>query len=415
MNIEQRWQLYDRIIADGMFAVKHYHIVYTNLAMNQLFSCESGDLVGLHISGLVAKNMRDQVTQTYTNRIAGLPEPKHYELSIQPLDGSDPVEVWMEVEMVDDDDGEKLVVGILRDLRPLNDLRRQLSRTQGQLNSILDNIPDAIYQTNMQGEVTLISPNVYSLLGYEADEMLGRKLAEFYWSPEEREKVVAAIVSNNGVITNVEAILKRKDGSPVWISTNAYVKKNDQGEPVSIEGLARDITVQKELERKLENMSLTDSLTGLPNRRALMDDLHEQFESARANSGHLTLVYFDFNDFKKVNDRFGHLIGDSVLRQLASVIDPMVEDDNIFGRLSGDEFLIILPGQDSDSALNLVNRVLMKIKNEPYRSGSQSIELSISVGISQLRKDDTNEFSILDRADKAMYLSKRGIAAYEVL
>lgn len=415
MNIEERWRLFDKIIADGMFAIKDYHVVYANLGMERLFACESGGLLDLHISGLVAGSMRDRVTQTYTNRIAGLPEPKHYELSVQPLDGSAPVEVWMEVEMVDDDDGGKLVIGMLRDLRPLNDLRRKLSQTEGQLNSILDNIPDTIYQTNMQGNVTLISPNVYSLLGYEVDEMVGRKLAEFYWSPEEREKVVDAIVANNGVITNVEAILKRKDGSPVWISTNAYVKKNDQGKPLSIEGLARDITAHKELERKLENMSLTDSLTGLPNRRALMDDLHEQFKAARANSGHLTLVYFDFNDFKKVNDRYGHLTGDSVLRQLAGVIDPIVDEGNIFGRLSGDEFLIILPGHDSDSTLTLVNRMLMKIKNEPYRSGSQSIELSISVGISQLRKDDSNEFSMLDRADKAMYLAKRGITAYEVL
>ncbi len=410
-----RWELLTSLMVDGFYVVQDYRYVYVNPAFEKLLGASPGYLIGKKFSDYVHPDMQELAISRYEDRIAGKSSPKHYEVRLLKEDGKSTVEAWLEIDVITDDDHKTAVAGTVRDIGLLNSLKKELVETKAQLHSIMDNMSDTIYQTNMEGDITLVSNCAESLLGYKPEEMIGTKMASYYWSPEEREKVVNAIVENKGKVTNVEAILRRKNGSPVWISTNAYVKKDGKGNPVSIEGLARDVTTQKELEKKLEKLALTDSLTGLPNRRALMDELHLRFNEAKQHKSELGLIYFDVNDFKKVNDFHGHLIGDKLLIHIAMTLKSHASGQSMFGRLSGDEFLFILPDKGSEKARQFALQVFEDIKLKPLQLHSLDIPVSLAIGISNLKAKDTNEYSLLDRADKAMFLAKRGVQKFEIL
>jgi diguanylate cyclase (GGDEF)-like protein/PAS domain S-box-containing protein len=402
-------------MSDGFYVLQDCRFVYVNEAFERLLGAHAGELLGRRFDDFVHPEEREDALQRYKRRIAGEKVIKHFEVRLLKADGKSSIDAWLEVDTLMDDNQQMAVAGTVRDISSFNELKEELSQARQQLTTIMDNMSDTVYQTNMAGEVTLMSSCVEALLGYSPEEMIGQKLADYYWSPEERQKVIDAITKNNGVVTNVEAVLRRKDDTPVWISTNAYIKKNEQGEPVSIEGIARDVTVQKELEQKLEKLALTDSLTALPNRRALMDELHHCYMHSRAKNTDLSIVYFDINGFKKVNDEFGHLIGDNLLVHVAITMRSHVSDSKIFGRLSGDEFLFILPGVDSDLAQQFAHRLYEDVSIKPLRQQGRDIPVSIAIGISSGKQDDQSEYSLLDRADKAMYLAKRGGQPFEVL
>ena len=410
-----RWELLTALMMDGFYVVQDYHYVYVNHAFEKLLGAKPGELLGKRFSDFLHPDIRDVAVSRYEDRIEGRPAPRHYEVNILKVDGKSSFDAWLEIDMIKDDDQQPVVAGIVRDISSLNSLKKELFEAKAQLQSIMDNMSDTVYQTDMSGDLTLVSSSVESLLGYKSEDMLGTKLADYYWTPEEREKIVAAIIDGNGKATNVEAILKRKDGTPVWISTNAYVKKNGKGEPVNIEGIARDVTTQKELEQKLENLALTDSLTGLPNRRALMDELHLRFNEARKKQSELGIIYFDVNDFKKVNDQHGHLIGDKLLIHIAITLKNHVSGQSMFGRLSEDEFLFILADHGSEKTRKFVTQLFEDIQSKPLQLHATEIPVSLAIGISGLKAKDSNEYSLLDRADKAMFLAKRGVQKFEIL
>ncbi|MBC8209786.1 MAG: diguanylate cyclase [Gammaproteobacteria bacterium] len=415
LNQHSHWEVLTASMSDGFFVTQDFKIVYLNPACERLLGAQPGELTGHDFLDYVHPDMREMIRTRHQNRVQGLSTPRHYELLLLCADGRSTVEAWVEIDTILDQNQQIAVAGTVRDIGSFKALKQELEQTRAQLSSIMDKLSDTIYQTNMNGEITLISDCVRSLLGYRAEQMLGTKMANYYWSPAEREKVVHAIVQNNGVITNVEAMLKRKDGSAVWISTNAYVKKNEQGEAISIEGVARDVTRQKELELKLERLALTDSLTSLPNRRALLDELESRFSDAQQNTTELSLFYFDVNEFKSVNDQFGHLVGDQLLLHIARTLQAYVQGEMLFGRLSGDEFLFILPGFSAQQAREFAARIFDDLQHHPLKLDAVDIPISLSMGISCLSSDDLNEYSLLDRADQAMFAAKRGSRQIELL
>lgn len=409
------WQRLSALVSEGFYIVEDSRFTYVNPALCHLVGTSPDKVIGKKFTDFILPGERETALQNYTDRLNGKPSPINYVISLVHQQTGQPVKVRLDVETIVEQEHVVAVMGIVREVLSYENLQLELEQTRSLLTNILENIPDTVYQTNMQGEVTLISKSVESLLGYTPAEMLGTKLADYYWTPEERAKVVQGIVDNNGVITNVEAILKCKDGSPIWISTNAYVNKDESGQPVSIEGLARDVTKQKDQALKLEAMALTDSLTGLPNRRALMDELHKSYTAAIGTVSPLSVMYFDANGFKKINDQYGHLIGDDLLKHIASLLQGLKCEGCIRGRLSGDEFLCVMPNADSDQAIDLANQFIRTAQSNPLVTSHGKISVSLAIGISQLVGDDKNEFSLLDRADKAMYAAKNGSSGIEVL
>lgn len=159
---------------------------------------------------------------------------------------------------------------------------------------------------------------------------------------------------------------------------------------------------------KAERLATTDSLTGIANRRRLLDMLEQAVTSAHATGAPMCLVMTDIDHFKKINDTFGHPVGDSVLSQFAETIKKNVRSSDIVGRYGGEEFALVLPGATSGDAIDVVKRLQQTIRKTVFEcAGTKVRDVTASFGIAAIEEEETSA-KLLKRADQMLYEAKRG-------
>ncbi len=153
---------------------------------------------------------------------------------------------------------------------------------------------------------------------------------------------------------------------------------------------------------KIEKIAITDELTGLFNRRHLLSRFTEEFEQVKRLTTNLSCILVDIDHFKSVNDRFGHLQGDAVLKGISQHLRTMVRAYDIVGRYGGEEFLIILPGTNIEQAWNFAERTRMKVKEETIAN----VTITVSMGVTCIQEGDNSIDALIKRADNALYAAK---------
>ncbi len=168
--------------------------------------------------------------------------------------------------------------------------------------------------------------------------------------------------------------------------------------------LAAEETRRDEVEARLQGSAITDPLTGLHNRIALIDHLNHALARARRERGCFGLLYFDIDDFKSINDTLGHAAGDALLVELSRRLRSTLRTGEIAARLGGDEFVVLV--EDCEDLEGLSTR-LMAVLREPYRVKEQEVTVTVSVGLAEFPAHGTDADALLHAADSAMYRSKR--------
>ncbi len=166
--------------------------------------------------------------------------------------------------------------------------------------------------------------------------------------------------------------------------------------------LTREIKKRKILEAELERLATMDKLTSIYNRYKLDVSLDEQVEIARRYGRDLSIIFFDIDFFKDVNDRYGHRVGDEVLKELTQFVSNLLRKSDIFGRWGGEEFLIILPETSKKEATMLAEKLRNAIEHHDFKHIKR---LTCSFGVASFKKGDTSE-SIISRVDKRLYSAK---------
>ncbi len=154
----------------------------------------------------------------------------------------------------------------------------------------------------------------------------------------------------------------------------------------------------------IEKIAITDELTGLFNRRQLLSRFTQEFEQGKRLKTDLSCIIVDIDHFKSVNDQFGHLTGDEVLKEVARLFQSIVRAYDIVGRYGGEEFLIILPDSNLEQAWNFAERIRMKIKEAVIGN----VAVTISLGVTSLQESDSSIDDLIKRADNALYAAKNG-------
>jgi diguanylate cyclase (GGDEF)-like protein len=204
-----------------------------------------------------------------------------------------------------------------------------------------------------------------------------------------------------------ESQIPTKSGPPVWVENRLRLFFNADGSPSRIQGLSRDVTERKQAQQQLENLANFDALTGLPNRVLLADRMQLEMSRAKRHNHLLAVCFLDLDDFKPINDRYGHATGDQLLVQVACRLKQAIREGDTVARLGGDEFVMLLTDLSQSGEIEpMLQRVLDDVA-APYVIDGIDMHVSASIGVT-LYPDDGDDPDILLRyADQAMYHAKQ--------
>ena len=306
-------------------------------------------------------------------------------------------------------DGQPGVLASCMDMTERVAMEQRLRRTDEDFRRIMDTMQDVFYRTDAQGVTRYVCPAVKNVLGYSAEEIIGLPAAAFYPDPAERDALVAAIRAH-GFVRDFPGRMRRKDGVIIDISISTQALRDERGGYAGVEGIWRDISERKAMERELERLATRDHLTGLFGRRRILELLDEEFERRRDRrlQAPLAVLLLDLDHFKQVNDTFGHAAGDEVLRQFVATVHESRRGHDLFGRLGGEEFLLVLKGADEPGARQLAERIRASVECTVFGVPEQAgVRLTVSIGCAHARAEDRRPSDLLERADRALYEAKR--------
>ncbi len=202
-----------------------------------------------------------------------------------------------------------------------------------------------------------------------------------------------------------------KDGSYMWASISGAPIFNAEGEFCGYRGTGRDVSARKLAEAEIERLAFFDSLTGLPNRRMLIDRLEHALAASARHCHHGALLFIDLDNFKILNDTLGHHMGDLLLKQVASRLQACVRDVDTVARLGGDEFVVMLEelgavATEAAGQAEMVSKKILQALNQQYALGSHQLHSSPSIGVTLFHQHSQTVDELLKRADLAMYQAK---------
>lgn len=277
------------------------------------------------------------------------------------------------------------------------------------------------WRVNLTTQALYWSNEVYSIHGLPQDQLPALNKALDFYHPEDRPGVQQQITETieTGEPFEFDARLLRADGSLRYVHSRGEIEQDDNGKPAALFGIFQDVT-----ERVMANMQLaearkraetearlatelsqTDPLTEVANRRKSMDVLDFAFDQARALSRPLSVAILDIDHFKTVNDTLGHASGDTVIRTVAQVCQQALRSSDLVGRIGGEEFILILPGADLTVAKVIIERVRQAIEQIDWAPMDLAL-VTASIGVSTLH-GQPDYATMLQEADKALYRAKQ--------
>lgn len=285
------------------------------------------------------------------------------------------------------------------------------------LKQITDVLGEGVFLVDSDGKIIFANPEAMRLLGYSFDEIEGSLIHEVIYKQQPdgtlyksgENPFFNAIASGNDY-NNDDGVFTCKSGLLMPISfVCRAVFKNEIRDGAVI--AFRDITVQKKnlqslegINELLEKQATTDALTGIFNRMKFNQTLTNEIKRAERYKAPLSLILFDIDYFKQVNDRYGHLSGDTVLKHLARLVAANLREIDIFARWGGEEFVIQAPETSLDCAIKLAEKLRNKIESYDF---PEPPKVTVSFGVTTFRSSDNN-ITLVNRADEALYRAKKG-------
>ncbi|HEY1721674.1 MAG TPA: EAL domain-containing protein [Magnetospirillaceae bacterium] len=314
-------------------------------------------------------------------------------------------------DTVDPIDSDALVTMRAGDVAALRAALDAARDSEAQYRSIFVNAQEGIYQTTPEGKYVRVNPALARMYGYESPEELVAELTNIatmgYVDAEDRARF-RALMDAQDVVHDFEAEFHRRDGSTIWITENARCVRDKEGKLLYYEGTVEDITARKEAERQIYLQANFDNLTGLPNRRLVMDRLSQALLQSSRDKTRGCLLFLDLDRFKSINDTYGHGAGDEVLRTVARRLRHCVRLSDTVGRLGGDEFVAILRNVGPGNGGTYVAEKILYSLSEPFTLMGTEQFCVPSIGIVYFPDHGTDCDQLLKYADVAMYQAKIG-------
>lgn len=268
-----------------------------------------------------------------------------------------------------------------------------------------------ILALDLNGNITQINRAGRELLGYSKSEIIGLNWFDTF-IPIEHQPMIrgyfnAMIMGDENIPHNNEGLVVTKEGKQRLISCKHTVLKNEAGEIMGTLSSAEDITDLKSSQKELAFLAHHDVLTGLDNRNSLLTRIEQAIKKSQRSKDSFALCFIDLDNFKFINDSYGHKAGDELLIAVSKRIKHAVRDSDAVARFGGDEFVILLEDFENNAEISNIAEKLVHIFSEPIKFNSHTMLITISLGVSVFPDDATTIDSLLQNADIAMYEAKR--------
>lgn len=267
------------------------------------------------------------------------------------------------------------------------------------------------YWQGLHNEMLYVSPVCKEVTGYSQTEFISNPgLLRQIVHPEDRPAYEAhhRNASSSDEVGRIDFRIVTKAGEVRWIAHGCRAVFSRDGRPLGRRAGNRDITDLKNAEQCAHQLAFFDSLTGLPNRRMLLDRLDHALSQAERFHRALAVMFLDLDRFKQINDTMGHDVGDKLLIVVGGRLSACVRAGDTVSRTGGDEFIIVLPEiANADDARIVAEKILGSLK-EPLLVGERQLEVTTSIGISIYPVDGTDDaLELMKKADIAMYAAKQ--------
>ncbi|MBT2771267.1 GGDEF domain-containing protein [Halomonas sp. ISL-60] len=291
-------------------------------------------------------------------------------------------------------------------------LYQLFNRSKRNTENVIKAAPIGICITTPSGHFEMVNPAYCEFYGYRPEELLGQHFTQVV--PEENRAILSALHdefmrgSENQELRQEWDVVVKSGEMRTVIAEAARIEADD-GEPRKVTFVI-DITQRKRLEERLkqanerlDHLAHHDELTELLNRRAGLQRLEEEIKRCERYGTPFSIAMYDLDNFKAINDTYGHNSGDSVLKQITTLVSGVLRDTDLHIRLGGEEFLIIMPGVYAEEAYQGMERVRKSVAQQTFSEHQLTVTLSSGVA-SYAEASGTR---LLDRADKAMYQAKQ--------
>jgi diguanylate cyclase (GGDEF)-like protein/PAS domain S-box-containing protein len=316
----------------------------------------------------------------------------------------------------------------LAELRVLNlhlerraeDRAQELLHKERVFRDMIERLPaPTVISDPATAQVLYANPAARELFGQDDGDFTRISTLDQWVEPAIRQSILAEVKEHHAV-QNREIAFRRLDGSVIWVVTSVIETRFDQTDALLF--VFKDITEQVRREKVLQSQAYTDALTGVPNRRHFMAQAAQRLRDLAAQGKSAAFVLFDLDDFKQINDTWGHACGDRVLKQVATVLQAETRAQDVFARLGGEEFCLLLSDVSAEKALELADAMRLELDGRiQLCANDQTIALptcSIGVAWTRLNPDiadsarthpsapDVMLAEIMERADLALYEAK---------
>ncbi len=318
-------------------------------------------------------------------------------------------------------DGEPTLIGVMRNVterraaeRQYQQLLVELERKEAQIRLATRAAGVGLWEWNIETGHVAWSDGAEAIYGLGPGE-LGHTLdtSMTLVHPEDTARLDDAIARSleEDAPLLVEYRIVRADGAVRWVELSGTVERDAGGLATFLRGAVQDITERHQARQEIERLAFYDPLTGLANRRLMLDRLQQAIAHAQREGIHGGLIFIDLDRFKLLNDSLGHRAGDMLLQQVTRRLTESLREEDTVARLGGDEFVIMLPALDADPALAAKQawQVAEKIRNRisgGYELGGHSFHITASLGIALFPQDGKRAEVLLNHADAAMYQAK---------
>lgn len=296
-------------------------------------------------------------------------------------------------------------------LRELNEARinagKQLQLQKNLLQNIIDSIPAPIFFKDKMGIYQGCNNAFERHIGFAKEQIVGHSV--FAVANKDNAKVyhdADMALLNQGASQVYESNVESADGRKSTVLFHKSVYFEPDGSQGGIVGTMIDISDRKRVEMDMRKMAYSDVITGLANRSKLMDRLDHDLAVAQ-RQGHLVAALFmDIDNFKDINDTYGHSVGDQLLQMVAERLNPTIRQSDTLARFGGDEFVLILSAPKAQHEAAMVAEQIMALMKAPFHLLDRELTISFSIGLALFPEDGTDAETLLKHADMAMYAAK---------